>query len=1329
MLTRVLVVGGLLAGLLVATPARASAVPATIEPALQSTLDASGSADFWVRFDDRADLSQVRQVTGWTARGAAVVEALRETAETSQAAVRATLDGAGQRYRAHFATNAIYVYGGSPALATELAGSPGVQGLYEPTAYRPVEPAPAEGPEALQTLAWGIENIRANQVWDEFGARGEGITVATIDSGVQYDHPALVAQYRGNLGDGRFDHNHNWFDASGICPDAPCDPDGHGTHVTGTMVGDDGGANQIGVAPEANWIATNGCCPSDETLITSGEWLLAPADLAGDNPDPARRPHIINNSWGTIVPSSDPFMEDVLEAWAAAGIFAMWSNGNNGPGCETAGSPGSRIVAYAAGAHGADNAIADFSSRGPGQDGRTKPNISAPGVAIRSSLPGGTYGSFDGTSMASPHVAGTVALLWSAAPGLVGDPEATIELLNLSAVDAADPQCGGTAGNNNVYGEGRLDALGLLRIAPIDGIGTLAGTVVDAAGAPVVDATVTVAGPVQRVRTIGADGDYAVLLPAGDYTVTVSAFGYATQRFEVGVAVGERVTRDVTLAVVGRVTLRGRVTDGSGHGWPMYARIRVDGTPVSTYTDPADGSYQLRLPAGEAYSLVVTSQYPDYQAATVPIEAGTSDLERNIALDVDAERCTAAGYEFGSDGTFTTFNHGGPPAGWTIVDNLGEDRTWRFDNPGQRPNLTGGDGVFATVDGTAFGNTAQDTELRTPVLDFSDVADPVIRLDHAYARFFFGDQEGRIDLSLDGGGTWRNLLHLTDEFFDHRSEEISIPEAAGVAGVQVRFHYTNSRSGFWWQLDNVLVGSEVTCDPIEGGLVAGHVRDRNTGTGVAGATVHSGEVTVESQTTPDDPATDDGFYWLFLPAGERDLAGSADRYASHVEQVEVAPSSVTFLDLRLPAGRLSVAPASVTAEVQIGRTVQRTFTVTNTGTAPADLALRERGAPVAVPAGAGAVQRLPGPVTDLSLASVDLPAAAPPVAPAAAPWQRIADYPFRVLDNLADSWDGRVYSVSGVDAIGWRHETMRYDPANGGWTELAPIPTAREKPNGAIIDGEFYVVGGWDTDGDTTIPSLEIYDIATDTWREGAPIPTAWAASGSAVLDGKLYLVGGCRASCGSTDVWVYDPAADTWTRAAPYPRLVSWTHCGAIDGRLYCAGGSSGATAAAYVYDPGTDQWRQIASIPQSQWGGASAVANGKLVVSGGVVAGLVSNQGYPVPHRRGAGGVVGRAGAELGPGGRHGHRGLLRRDPDGAGGRHSGGGRSAARRDGDGGRGRPIRVLVAGAEQPAHADRVTSGLPERRPPGVDPPDARRHRALHVDVLNPRARRVRRGW
>ena len=160
-----------------------------------------------------------------------------------------------------------------------------MKGLYATFDYDLEKPAPGKDLKAVDSVEWGVANINADDVWNEFGATGEGITVASIDSGVDYDHPALVGHYRGNNGDGTFTHDYNFFDAAGACPDdAPCDTDGHGTHTMGTMVGDDGGANQIGVAPGAKWIAADGCCPSDAALIASGEWMLAPTDARRRQP-------------------------------------------------------------------------------------------------------------------------------------------------------------------------------------------------------------------------------------------------------------------------------------------------------------------------------------------------------------------------------------------------------------------------------------------------------------------------------------------------------------------------------------------------------------------------------------------------------------------------------------------------------------------------------------------------------------------------------------------------------------------------------------------------------------------------------------------------------------------------------------------------------------------------------------------------------------------------------------------------------------------------------------------------------------------------------------
>ena len=1213
-----------------ATPAKATAKADKIQPELTTQLQAKPEADFWIHFAAKADLGQARAVKDWTKRGTAVAAALKKTASASQAGVVAQLNSSGTKYKTFWATNAIKVYGGSSATAQALAARPEVAGLYPTVKYELPKVIEGSAEKTVNALEWGIANINADDVWSQYGVKGEGITVANIDTGVQFDHPALVASYRGNNGDGTFDHNYNWFDAAEACDGAPCDNDEHGTHTMGTMAGSDG-ANQIGVAPGVKWIAANGCCPSDEALINSGQWMLEPTDLDGENPDAGKRPNIINNSWGTTAPSNEPFMEDVTNAWIASGIFGMWSNGNSGPNCQTSGSPGSLVSNFSAGGYDVNNNVGSFSSRGAGQNGEIKPNISAPGVNVRSSVPGSGYASFSGTSMASPHTAGAVALLWSAAPTLVGEVEETRALLEGSAIDKADAQCGGTADDNNVYGEGRLDALALLNGAPIGDTGTLAGTVKDeATGDPIANATVTITGSVSRTVKTDAAGAFSTRLPVGDYQVAVTAFGYVGESATATITKDQTTTLAFTLAAAPSVTVSGVVTDGSGHGWPLYTKVTVEGASgVSDYTNPVTGRYSLTLPAGATYSLKYETQYPGYEVVTKETVVGSGNLVQNVAVPVDNDACSAApGYEYGSDGIYETFDTTSTPAGWTVVDNAGEGLSWVFDDPGGRGNLTGGTGNFAMLDSDAYGaGHIQDGSLVSPKVDLSDVTAPVIRFNQDFNAL--GDDFADVDLSIDGGATWTTVLSQPEDARGPRVTEIPIPQAAGKTDVQVRFHFYQAEFAWWWEVDNVLVGSEVSCKPTTGGLVVGHVKDDNSGGYINGATVTSVDAPSEkavTTATPDDPGLPDGFYWLFSSkTGTHPFKATAPNYGSQTKPVDVEADWATQANFELGSGRLVVAPTALTGTVQIPNgKVTKSFTVTNTGNAAADVEFGEQdngfellkadGTRVTeqqiLGSKGAATQRLAVPT---SFAAKGAKGAATSTGSNAEPWTNIADYPQTIMDNRVVTVDGKVYSIGGGDGSAATTKNFVYDPVAQSWSAIADLPGARNAMTVGVVDGTIVATGGWGESG----PAADTwaYDPGANTWVSKADNPAPRSAAGQAVADGKLYAIGGCTtAGCLPMDngVVAYDLSSDTWETLPDYPEALAFASCGGIDGAVYCSGGNDGnaATAGGFTFD-GTS-WTPIPNAPSDHWAASFAVANDKLIVVGGVQGDSVTNAGF---------------------------------------------------------------------------------------------------------------------
>jgi uncharacterized repeat protein (TIGR01451 family) len=463
-------------------PRAVAAPPAKVTPQVWNATAADGETEFLVILDQQADLSDTDSLPTRGARLRYVYETLQETALRTQPSLRAELDSVGADYRPFYIVNMLAVRGDRD-LVTHLAARPDVARISANPRVRQLFPNPNPGyerPLAPQGVEWGVARINADDVW-ALGHTGQSIVVAGQDTGYDWDHPALINQYRGHNG-ATVTHDYCWHDAihsgGGVCGSdspVPCDDNGHGTHTMGTIVGDDGEGNQIGVAPGAHWI---GCRNMDQGVGTPAtyaecfEFFLAPYPIDGDpltDGMPSQAPHVINNSW-TCPPSEGcdwDTLKMIVENVRTAGIVVIASAGNDGPLCSTVQHPPAIYeAAFSVGATNFGDDIAYFSSRGPvtvDGSGSPKPDVTAPGVGIRSSRRGGGYTVMQGTSMAGPHVAGTVALLWSAAPGLISDVDATEWAITRTTRHLTTTQsCGGDSPAdvpNNVYGWGIVDAL------------------------------------------------------------------------------------------------------------------------------------------------------------------------------------------------------------------------------------------------------------------------------------------------------------------------------------------------------------------------------------------------------------------------------------------------------------------------------------------------------------------------------------------------------------------------------------------------------------------------------------------------------------------------------------------------------------------------------------------------------------------------------------------------------------------------------------------------------------------------------------------------------
>ena len=436
-------------------------------------------AEFFVVLADQADLSGADTLQTKNEKARFVYETLLNKSQATQDRILQWLRDRAIEHRSYYIVNAVLVKG-TRQVADELAARPDVARIEgNPLIHNDLpQPGAVEtsSPHIPATIEPGINYTHAPQVW-ALGFTGQNIVIASADTGVRWTHNALKPHYRGWDG-ANANHNYNWHDSihsgGGVCgPDSPfpCDDFFHGSHTTGTAIGDDGAGNQIGMAPGAKWI---GCRNMDQGNGTPArymecmEFFLAPYPIncTPAQGDPTKSPDITINSWGCPASEGCSFntLQAAVEAQRAAGIQMVVAAGNSGPGCSTVSDPPSLYDAsYTAGAltTGTDT-IAGFSSRGPvtvDGSGRIKPDICAPGTGTRSASNSGdaAYTTASGTSMATPHIAGAMGLLWCALPSMRHQITASRDALNSHAVNIASTLCGTAGPPNNVYGWGRVD--------------------------------------------------------------------------------------------------------------------------------------------------------------------------------------------------------------------------------------------------------------------------------------------------------------------------------------------------------------------------------------------------------------------------------------------------------------------------------------------------------------------------------------------------------------------------------------------------------------------------------------------------------------------------------------------------------------------------------------------------------------------------------------------------------------------------------------------------------------------------------------------------------
>lgn len=885
-----------------------------IEPELTNQLARDSSIGYMIYFEEQPDLSAAYTMN-WEERGKYVLETLQAAAEKSQQDVRDYLDKNGVEYKSFWIDNIIVVEESNRAIFNDLKLFSEIEALRARRSMELITPEKVSAANNILAVEENISHVQAPAVWS-LGYTGERIVVANIDTGVRYTHDALLPHYRGNLGGSIYDHDYNWWDPSGVYTTSPGDTNGHGSHTMGIMIGDDNAGNQIGIAPGAEWMACRGCpssCP-DAYLLECAQFITAPTDLNGANADASKRPNIVNNSWGDCDTAYDDWYQDVVDAWQAAGIFPVFSNGNAGncgytfpPGLDTVGNPARYGNVTSVGSSGkSDGLYATHSNWGPTDNADTinprgypylKPQVIAPGVSIRSAYryDDTSYLGMTGTSMSAPHVSGLIALMWDAAPCLIGDYANTETIIEQTAT-AIPYDTGGTPppgpGNvpNYATGWGEINALAATQAAKAL-CATISGTVTSSYdNNPIDDVSIDITGAYTYSIDTDASGVYSISVITGEYDVAALKYEYFTEVIS-DLNIVDEITQNITLDPAPPSTISGTVTDNNT-GWPVYARLTIDGYPGDPiWTDPISGWYSITMAQGTDYTFTLDDFWGSYRVEENHIGVLSGDMTLDFTLDIINSICTAPGYNNPSIYA-ENFDSGALPANWTLFDNAATGAIWTFDDPGSRSNHTGGAGLFADANSDEVGSYDMDTELRTPLLDFSGKANLWLVFKYDWYVYSAGGNEiADVDISLNGSaGPWTNLWRKTNSSSDRgpKTAVIDLSAYGGQSNVMLRFHYFNANNDWWWQVDDFQI---TNCESSAGGLVAGNVYNGDLAQALNGAVIsNDNAITATSLSTPDDANVDDGFFTIYSLEGAHTFTAAADGYQPETASIGVINS-------------------------------------------------------------------------------------------------------------------------------------------------------------------------------------------------------------------------------------------------------------------------------------------------------------------------------------------------------------------------------------------------------------------------------------------------------